>query len=194
MRRQGLILFLVALLILPVFALTTTSCARKEVKKQVGLTDEEKAKLEAERLAREKAAAEAEARRQATLREQELAKQREAAARDAFLNEHALFDFDKYNVRPDAEAVLRAKAGYMNARSNVLVEIQGHCDERGTEAYNMALGDRRAKSAKNFLETLGIAGPRMSTVSFGESRPLCSDRNEGCWQQNRRAQFVIIGQ
>ena len=194
MRRQGLILFLVALLILPVFALTTTSCARKEVKKQVGLTDEEKARLEAERLAREKAAAEEEARRQAMLREQELAKQREAAAREAFLNEHAYFDFDKYNIRPDAEAVLRAKAGFMNARPNILVEIQGHCDERGTEAYNMALGDRRAKSAKNFLESLGIAGARMTTVSFGESRPVCTEKNEACWQKNRRAQFVIIGE
>jgi len=192
MKRHGLVLFLAALLVLPFFAATVTSCAKQQVKKEVGLSDEEKARLEAERLAREKAAREEEARRRQLEQEQQrMAAER--AALEAFLNEHAHFDFDKYNIRPDAEVVLKAKAGYLNTHPNVTVEIQGHCDERGTEAYNMALGDRRAKSAQNFLESLGIAGSRMSTVSYGEDRPLCNEKNEDCWQQNRRAQFVVIG-
>ena len=190
MKRHGLILFMVALLILPVFAVTLTSCGGKEVKKETGLTDAEKARLEAERLAREKAEMEAEARRKA----EEMERQRLAAARAAFLNDNALFDFDKYDVRPDAEIVLRAKADYMNEMKNLVVEIQGHCDERGTNQYNMALGDRRAKSAMNFMESLGVSGTRITTVSYGEERPLCTAKDEGCWQQNRRAQFVIISE
>lgn len=189
MRRHGLILFLVALLVLPVFTMTITSCAKQQVK-QTGLSDEELARLKAEEEARKKKEAEEAAR----LRELELQKQREAAAREAFLNENALFDFDKYDIRPDAEIVLRAKADYLNEHGNVLAEIQGHCDERGTDAYNTALGDRRAKSAKNFVESLGISGTRLTTVSYGEERPLCTDQNEDCWQKNRRAQFVIIGE
>lgn len=194
MKRHGLILFLVALLILPIFAVTLTSCGGKPVKKQLGLTAEEKARLEAERLARERAERAAEARRQAALREQELARQKAAAAKKAFLFDNAHFDFDKYNIRPDAEVVLRSKAGYMNKKSNLLVEIQGHCDERGTEAYNKALGDRRAKAAKNFLESLGVPGSRMTAVSYGEERPLDPGHDEGAWAKNRRAQFVIISE
>jgi len=190
MKRHGLIFFLVTILVLPVFAMTLTSCATQEVKKEMGLTDEEKARLEAERKARE----EAERRRQTEAQRLEEMKRREAAARDTFLNEHAHFDFDKYNIRADAEVVLRDKAEYMNAHNNLLVEIQGHCDERGTEAYNLALGDRRANSAKNFLETLGISGSRMTTVSYGEERPLDPRANEAAWAKNRRAQFVIIGE
>ena len=178
MKRNGLIFLLVALLVLPVFAVSLTSCA-KEVKKETGLSDEEKARLEAERRARE------EAERRA---------REEAAAKDTFLNEHALFDFDKYNIRPDAEQVLRFKGDYLASHGGVTVEVQGHCDERGTEAYNMALGDRRAKAAANFLEDLGVVGSRMTTVSYGEERPLDTGNNEDAWQKNRRAQFVIISE
>ena len=189
MKRHGLILFIVALLVLPVFAVTISSCGGGQtVKKDTGLSDEEKARLEAERLAREKAAREAEARRQAALREQELARQR---ARERFLNEMAHFDFDKYNIRPDAEMVLRAKAEYMAAMPNLDVEIQGHCDERGTEAYNMVLGARRANSAKKYLVSLGISGSRMSTISYGEEMPLDPAHNEEAWAKNRRAQFAV---
>lgn len=182
MKRNGLILLLVALLVLPVMSMAITSCGGKEVKK-VGLTDEEKARLEAERRARE----EAERKRQ-----EELA--RAAAARDAFLNEMVYFDFDRYNIRPDAEQVLRFKGDYMTMNGNILVEVQGHCDERGTEAYNMALGDRRANAARNFLESLGIVGSRLTTVSYGEERPIDPGHDEEAWAKNRRAQFVIIGE
>ena len=69
--------------------------------------------------------------------------------------------------------------------------IEGHCDERGTNEYNLALGDRRAESAKSFLEDMGIEAYRISTVSYGEERPLCTESNEECWSKNRRDQFVI---
>ena len=182
MKRNGMILFLVMMLVIPAFMTTLTSCA-KGTKVQGGLTEEEKARLEAERLARE----EAERRR---LQEEGLAR----SAREAFEHEMVYFDFDRYNIRADAEAVLRAKADYMMSRPSLVVEVQGHCDERGTEAYNMALGDRRAMSAKNFMESLGVSGTRMTTVSYGEERPLEMGHGESSWAQNRRAQFVIIGE
>ena len=182
--KRLVILMLVSLLVLPVFAVTMTSCGGKDVKKQVGLTDEEKARLEAERRRRE----EEERRRAAEAKA--LAEQQKAR----FLTEHALFDFDKYNVRPDAAEVLRFKAQYMTALPNVTVEIQGHCDARGTRVYNMALGDRRAKSAKAFVESMGVAGSRMTTRSFGKDKPLDPGRGEGAWSKNRRAEFHILSE
>jgi len=182
---------MVALLVLPVFALTFTACGGKEVKKQVGLTDEEKARLEAERLAREKARMEEEAR----MRALELEKQRLAAAREAFENELVHFEFNKSDILPEYEAVLARKAEYMKALANIMVKVEGHCDERGTEAYNLALGDRRAKAAKGFLETnYGIAGSRMETESYGESMPLDPAHTEEAWAKNRRAAFKIISE
>lgn len=115
----------------------------------------------------------------------------EASERDVFLNEHVYFDFDRYNIRPDAAAVLNAKANFMSKYNGVTVEIQGHCDERGTEAYNMALGDRRAKAAYNYMVNAGVSGARMSTISYGEERPLDPGHNEAAWARNRRAQFII---
>ncbi len=110
--------------------------------------------------------------------------------RDAFLNEHVYFDFDRYDIRPDGAAVCQAKAAFMN-QYDVRAEIQGHCDERGTEAYNMALGDRRAKSVYNYMRSLNVDGAKMSTVSYGFERPLDNGHNEAAWAKNRRAQFVL---
>ena len=172
MKRQGLILFMVALLAMPVFATFLTSCGTKEVKQQVGMTDEEKARLEAERLRQEQY----------------------AQAKARFENEMVYFDFDRYNIRPDAAAVLSDKAAFMSTYPNVMAEVQGHCDERGTEAYNMALGDRRAYSAKKYMEDKGIAGNRMSTMSYGEERPVDPGHNEAAWSLNRRAQFVFTAE
>jgi peptidoglycan-associated lipoprotein len=112
-------------------------------------------------------------------------------ARDAFLNTNVLFDFDRYNIRPDQVDVIQSKVAYLQANSSVRAVIQGHCDERGTEAYNEALGDRRAKAAYNFLVDHGISGSRLSTVSYGKDFPLDPGHNESAWQRNRRAQFVL---
>jgi peptidoglycan-associated lipoprotein len=101
----------------------------------------------------------------------------------------AYFDFDKYNIRPDAEQALTADADFLKAHAGVRFTIEGHCDERGSEEYNLGLGDRRANAAKNFLKNLGVAEERIGTISYGKSRPVCTESNEDCWQRNRRAHF-----
>jgi peptidoglycan-associated lipoprotein len=101
----------------------------------------------------------------------------------------AYFDFDKYNIRPDAEQALTADADFLKAHAGIRFTIEGHCDERGSEEYNLGLGDRRANSAKNFLMNLGVAEERIGTISYGKSRPVCTESNEDCWQRNRRAHF-----
>jgi len=101
----------------------------------------------------------------------------------------AYFDFDKSGIRPDAQQTLTADADFFKAHQGVKFTIEGHCDERGSEEYNLGLGDRRATAAKNFLVNLGISADRISMISYGKSRPVCSEHNEGCWQKNRRAHF-----
>jgi peptidoglycan-associated lipoprotein len=100
------------------------------------------------------------------------------------------FDFDKYTVRPDAARVLDANAAWLKSNPSVVILIEGHCDERGTNAYNLALGERRAKAAQEYLVSHGVAAARISTIAYGEERPVCSERNERCWAQNRRAHFL----
>ena len=114
--------------------------------------------------------------------------------KSAFLGDHVYFDFDRYDIRADGAAIIQAKAAFMQQYSSIRAEIQGHCDERGTEVYNMALGDRRARAAYNYITSLGIAGGRLSTVSYGKERPLDSGHHEAAWARNRRAQFVITSE
>lgn len=115
----------------------------------------------------------------------------ENEARNAFLNNRIYFDYNKYDIRPDSVQILRQKADYMNRNPGMNVEIQGHCDERGTEAYNLALGDRRSHATKKYLTDLGVDRDRMFTVSYGEEYPLVPGHNEQAWSQNRRVEFVI---
>lgn len=105
--------------------------------------------------------------------------------------EDAYFDYDRYDIREDARAALTADARALNDRTNLRVTIEGHCDERGSERYNLALGDRRANAAKSFLAAQGVAAERLDTVSYGEDQPFCTEHNEECWQKNRRAHFVL---
>jgi peptidoglycan-associated lipoprotein len=107
-----------------------------------------------------------------------------------FQNIH--FDFDKSFIRDDAKPILATVADYMKNHSDAKVKIEGHCDERGTSEYNFALGQRRATSAMKYLEGLGVDGSRLSTVSYGEERPLCMEHNETCWAKNRRAVFDLL--
>jgi len=99
------------------------------------------------------------------------------------------FDFDRWTIKPEAQAVLESTAVWMKDHPDGTLVIEGHCDERGTAAYNMVLGEKRAKSAKRYLEDLGIAGSRLKTMSYGEVRPVCMEHDEGCWWKNRRAHF-----
>ncbi len=102
------------------------------------------------------------------------------------------FDYDKYFVRDDAKSILDVNAGWLKKFTTVKVLIEGHCDERGTEDYNLALGEKRAKSALDYLVSLGIATDRMKMISYGKSQPLAAGHDEAAWQRNRRAQFTII--
>jgi peptidoglycan-associated lipoprotein len=101
------------------------------------------------------------------------------------------FDFDRYDLSADARTVLRTNADWLKSNPAARVEIEGHCDERGTSEYNLALGAKRAQAAREYLVTLGVAPDRLSTTSYGEEIPVCRESNEGCWKQNRRARFVI---
>lgn len=117
--------------------------------------------------------------------------QRLRAEIQAFEATHIFFDFDKSDIKPDAKAVLEKKATWLRENPGYNVTIEGHCDERGTAEYNLALGDRRAKSAMRYLNALGVSTARMSTISFGEERPVCLEKNEACWSRNRRAEFKL---
>jgi peptidoglycan-associated lipoprotein len=101
------------------------------------------------------------------------------------------FDFDKSVIRPGDAKILDASAAWLKQNSNQLLLIEGHCDERGTNEYNLALGDRRAKAAMNYLVAQGISADRMTIVSYGEERPVCSEHTEACWAKNRRDQFMV---
>ncbi|MGH7772885.1 MAG: peptidoglycan-associated lipoprotein Pal [Candidatus Binatia bacterium] len=101
------------------------------------------------------------------------------------------YDFDRYDLRPDARATLKANADWLKANPSARVEIEGHADERGTNEYNLALGAKRAQAAKDYLATLGIVVGRLSTISYGEEIPVCREKTEDCWQRNRRARFVV---
>ena len=111
-----------------------------------------------------------------------------------FQNQDIYFDFDKYDLRTDARGILDRKAAFLNQNSSVRSQIEGHCDERGTNEYNRALGERRADAAKMYLTTAGISPARLSTISYGEERPVDPGHNEAAWARNRRAHFVITGQ
>ncbi len=171
-----------------------TSCAKKKIESEPGVVtieeepvtegvtaDDERARrraLEEQRISEER------------LREQAKAR-RERAELEEFQNEHIYFEFDKSRLLPESKEILRNKAKWLMAHPDVSVIIEGHCDERGTSEYNMALGDRRAQSAKSYLVDLGIGSRRLMTISYGEERPLDPSHNERAWDKNRRDQFVI---
>jgi len=101
------------------------------------------------------------------------------------------FDFDKYDIRPTDSKILDANASWLKSKPNHLVLIEGHCDERGTNEYNLALGERRAKSTMNYLVSQGVQASRITIISYGEERPTCTQKTEECWAKNRRAHFLV---
>ena len=101
------------------------------------------------------------------------------------------FKFDRDDLDEDSRATLRRNASYLKANSSAVVEVQGHCDERGTNNYNVALGERRAHSTKMYLVSQGVSARRIHTISYGEERPFCFVSNAACWQKNRRAHFRV---
>jgi len=135
--------------------------------------------------------------REKALREkalQEEAARREAAAREAASKtaslEPVFFDFDQWSIREDQKEVMAKNSQWLKSNPNVKVRLEGHCDERGTAEYNLALGQKRAEGVKSFLEGLGISNQRMATISYGEERPLDPGHNEEAWAKNRRVDIV----
>ena len=197
-RRSFTILILILCL-----GLILTGCPKKTaIKEEPSVTKEEAARLEAERAAKE-------------AREKELARIREEQARKAkeefekslmakkepgiegevfesklFKDIH--FDFDKYDIRPGDAEILRGNAALLSKYHTVKVQIEGHCDERGTNEYNLALGERRANSTKKYLVSFGISQDRISSISYGEERPLDPGHNEEAWGKNRRAHSIVL--
>lgn len=160
------------------------------------------------RLEAERAAKEAKERELARIKEEEAKKARgaefekslvakkesgiEGEVFESKLLKDIHFDFDKFDIRPGNTVILKENAEILKKYPKVKIQIEGHCDERGTNEYNLALGERRANSTKNYLVSLGISPDRISTISYGEEKPLDPGHNEEAWGKNRRAHTVIL--
>lgn len=197
MKRKLIILAM--LFIIPTM-LFSVSCAKKAVMTEPSITDTSAADEAARQAELEKQKA---MDRQKQMEEERLAAERaeqlkaEAMERDMmmaknrFISENVYFDFDNATLDYQAQELLKQKAMWLRDFPEANVVIEGHCDERGTNAYNLALGERRAESAKAFLVNLGISDARLTTISYGEEKPLDMGQNEESWAKNRRAAFVL---
>jgi len=191
--RQKLWLGVILFLVLPGL-LFTVSCAKQQVQEDTTGTQQAQEEAAQEERAQDQQDQD-EMARQREMEAQQIAEeaaQREAmAARMLFENERIYFEFDSSALLAEAQEVLKRKAEFLRDNPNSRFTIEGHCDERGTEEYNLALGDRRAGSAKAFLVDLGIAPYRITTISYGEERPLDPRSSEEAWAKNRNCQFVL---
>jgi peptidoglycan-associated lipoprotein len=196
MRKHWTISALIlALTLLVIFSVS--SCAKKKISSEPATTTaEEEARKRADEEARQ-----GEFERQKALKEEDLsdeslsqrmADQRTVSAKTIFENEDVYFEFDSIRLTPDAQEILSKKAQWLQTNSAATVTIEGHCDNRGTNEYNLALGEGRAQSARAFLVDLGIESSRLNTISYGEERPIDGTQAEEAWAKNRRAHFVII--
>lgn len=173
--------------------LLTVSCAKKTVVSDATKVEDQTA---TQTTVQDQAAADDQARKDALAEEQRIAEENLRAAKAAaekrrFSDQNIHFAFDSSELSSMAMTLLKEKAEFLKNNTGVSVTIEGHCDERGTTEYNLALGERRAQSAKNYLVNLGISASRLNTVSYGEERPLDPGHGESAWQKNRRAHFVI---
>jgi peptidoglycan-associated lipoprotein len=192
------------LILILCFGLVLTGCPKKTVvKEEPSVKKEEAARLEAERAAKE-----ARERELAKIREEEAKKAREKEFEKSLvakkepgiegeifeskLLKDIHFDFDKYDIHPGDTEILKENGTLLKKYSNVKIQIEGHCDERGTVEYNLALGERRANSTKKYLTSLGISPDRISTISYGKERPADPGHNEEAWAKNRRAHTIIL--
>ncbi len=182
--------------------LIMTGCPKKVVKTEEPTVklSEEKAKTEAERAKeakeREARRKEEEAKAEKEKFEKSLTTKKEPGIQgqvsESSLIKDVHFDFDKYDIRPADAEILKANAAVLAKNPNVKIQIEGHCDERGTIEYNLALGERRASSTKTYLVSIGIPANRISTISYGKERPLDPAHNEEAWTKNRRAHTIIV--
>ena len=192
MRRYGILLAVFLAFVLAITLTSGCSTPKKATKEDVtksgtkpGLSDEELAKQRAEQEARERAL------REQAIRDQE-ARDRAAAAEAASLKDlsRIYFDFDRAELSSEAREILGKVAAQLKASPKKTLTIEGNCDDRGTNEYNLALGQQRADAAARYLQNLGIDRKRVKTISYGEERPVCSEATEACWHKNRNATFV----
>ncbi len=195
MKNRMWINLVMAILVAGLFF--TVSCAKKTVVSDATtIEDVDKSKVDAE--AKAKADAEAEASRiaQEQLNDQ-MTKEKAAkeaaiiSAKERFENLDINFEYDSSMLNNLAKSILKEKASWLKANGGVTVTVEGHCDERGTTDYNLALGEKRANTAKAYLINLGISASRLTTISFGEEKPMAYGTSESAFQKNRRAHFVI---
>jgi peptidoglycan-associated lipoprotein len=164
------------------------------MKEEPSVKREEPAKAEAERLAKERETKLSEEAAKKDLEKSLVAKKEpgiEGVVFESSLLKDIHFDFDKYDIRPEDITILKENADLLKKYQKVKIQIEGHCDERGTSEYNLALGERRANSTKNYLMTLGVSPERISTISYGEEKPLDPGHSEEAWAKNRRAHTII---
>lgn len=175
-------------------ALILSACGGQPAPEPVTPVDDDSDRIAAEEAARREAeerrrAEEEEARRRAE--QEQLAREATARAR-AILEARVHFDYDRSDVRADAEQTLMEKVPVLQSNPDVRLRIEGHADERGSTEYNLALGERRASAVREFLTEYGISASRLDTQSFGKERPLAEGSNEDAWERNRRAEFQIL--
>ena len=210
MLRKSLVVFIFILC----FGLIVSGCPKKTiVKEEPSVKKAEESAAEKEKAARleaERKEREAKERELAKLKEEEakrrqqeqkefekslVAKKTPGIEGEVFetkMLKRIHFDFDKYNIRPDDAEILNQNAAVMKRFPTVKIQIEGHCDERGTSEYNLALGERRASNAKKYLISLGVDEKRISTISYGKEKPLDPGHNEEAWAKNRRDEFIIL--
>lgn len=166
--------------------------ARVEAEKRIKAEEEaRRKKVERQKEKRIQEQRQEEARKQAARRAEERRRQEDIEARNRFEETNIYFDYNESTLRWDSQEELKIKAEWMRINPGENIIIEGHCDERGSAAYNIALGERRAETAKNFIVDLGVEPERIETVSFGEERPIDPSASEEAWSKNRRAHFVI---
>lgn len=189
MKKRVWINLVMAVLVAGLFF--TVSCAKKTVvsdattiEDQDKLNAEAKARAEAERIKAQELADQ-------MAKEKAMMEAKAMAAKNRFENQDIHFEFDSSELSSMAKTLLKEKADWLKEYSSVSISIEGHCDERGTTEYNLALGERRASAAKAYLVDLGISGSRLNTISYGEEKPLDMGNNETAWAKNRRAHCVI---
>jgi peptidoglycan-associated lipoprotein len=198
--------YIVSVIFILCIGLVLMGCPKKTVVKDEPSARAEAAKIEAERVAKEKEreVKEKEAKEREAARLEEQAKREferslvakrtpgiEGEVFESSLLKPIFFDFDKYDIRPADTEILKGNSALLKKFPNLKIQIEGHCDERGTNEYNLALGERRANSTKKYLTSLGVTADRVSTISYGEEKALDPGHNEEAWTKNRRANFLI---
>jgi peptidoglycan-associated lipoprotein len=208
--KRRIQMFVIFCMALSLITLGAASCAKKEVKVETPVVDNSAAEAAKKKAAEEAAAAAAKKRaeEEASAAARKKAEEEAAAAArkkaeadaaqkqlqdqiNAVESEKIYFDYDKADLKPEAQSTLEKKAKFLQTNPAYSLNIEGNCDERGTNEYNLALGERRADAANKFLNSLGIAADRITTISYGEEKPVDPGHDESAWSKNRRDEFKL---